>query len=597
MPLSAVAAQPHLFLFFPNCLLRVLSHSTIASPQRLPSKPSPSLIRNVSLPASASPTAAEGSPYTSSAAAVVGAIRRSSPASPVEFTQRVDRTGKTCLVLLSSDFQGLCMEQLDLFRAVVDSHAVLSVYVRPAGSYVMDQLELRRVIYYPGTGISENEECVIVVGNFAVPGGLHIAEIAISRQEVEVVAEFGAIVFPLVKHPFVVGFLVAELPKIKVANCATFEAWDPLGFKEEFDRSYGQSTSEKRLRAVMISRSLATAYVMDQKSMLLRQTSWQNNVRMSHLVEQIRGSVSSIKALSEMLSLHVKRNEIAFDIVEDILVQGDSMKDAIQQLQDAVHLTKAKIVQFNEDSLKKLQDSIIDHPEMGRAFLSDSPSKAAPNHSPQDMTFLPLESREKDIEVPMSPRLFLQLQEHMINRPCNASDVLKDLAGAAAALASKQQRSLELSELPHSLLTAVEESSLRQALSNLIEGALLRTRVGGKVEIYGLTTPSGVLIVIDDNGPDMHYMTQMHTLAPFGADLLSSLAVAREILESYGCVIRVVSPRKLDAALGAGGTRIELWLPDINSTKYICQSLASPSSVRRPYVVVAKVCGGEGIPD
>ncbi|KAH0467906.1 hypothetical protein IEQ34_002939 [Dendrobium chrysotoxum] len=240
--------------------------------------------------------------------------------------------------------------------------------------------------------------------------------------------------------------------------------------------------------------------------MLLRQTSWQNNVRMSHLVEQIRGSLSSIKALSEMLSLHVKRSEIAFDIVEDILVQGDSMNDAIQQLQDAVHLTKAKIVQFNEDSLRKLQDSIIDHPEMGRAFLSDSPSKAAPNHSPRDMTFLPLESGEKDIEVPMSPRLFLQLQEETI-RPCNASDVLRDLAGAAAALASKQQRSLEVSELPHSLLVAVEESSLRQALSNLIEGALLRTRVGGKVEIYGLTTPAGgVLIVIDDNGPDMHYM-------------------------------------------------------------------------------------------
>ncbi|KAI0524543.1 hypothetical protein KFK09_003917 [Dendrobium nobile] len=578
MPLSAVAAQPHLFLFFPNCLLRVPSHSTIGSPQRLPSKLSSSLIRHVSLPASASPTAAEGSTYPSSAAAVVGAIRRSSPASPVEFTQRVDRTGKTCLVLYSSDFQGLCMEQLELFRAVVDPHAALSVYVRPAGSYVMDQLELRRVIYYPGTGISQNEECVIVVGNFSVPGGLHIAEIAISKQEVEVVAEFGAIVFPLVKHPFVVGFLVAELPKIKVANCATFEAWEPLGFKEEFDRSYGQSTSERRLRAVMISRSLATAYVMDQKSMLLRQTSWQNNVRMSHLVEQIRSSLSSIKALSEMLSLHVKRSEIAFDIVEDILVQGDSMKDAIQQLQDAVHLTKAKIVQFNEDSLRKLQDSIIDRPEMGRAFLSDSPSKAAPNHSPQDMTFLSVDFGEKDIEVPMSPRLFLQLQEHKI-RPCNASDVLRDLAGAAAALASKQQRSLELCELPHSLLAAVEESSLRQALSNLIEGALLRTRVGGKVEIYGLTTPAGgVLIVIDDNGPDMHYMTQMHTLAPFGADLLSSgrvednmtwnfvagLAVAREILESYGCVIRVLSPRKLDAALGTGGTRIELWLPDIN---------------------------------
>ena len=69
--------------------------------------------------------------------------------------------------------------------------------------------------------------------------------------------------------------------------------------------------------------------------------------------------------------------------------------------------------------------------------------------------------------------------------------------------------------------------------------------------------------------------TQMHSLTPFGVDLLSEnmvednmtwnfvagLTVAREILESYGCVVRVISPRRTDAAIGAGGTRVELWLP------------------------------------
>lgn len=67
----------------------------------------------------------------------------------------------------------------------------------------------------------------------------------------------------------------------------------------------------------------------------------------------------------------------------------------------------------------------------------------------------------------------------------------------------------------------------------------------------------------------------MHSLTPFGPGLSSEdmvednmtwnfvagLTVAREILESYGCFVRVISPRTLDAALGAGGTRIELWLP------------------------------------
>lgn len=80
--------------------------------------------------------------------------------------------------------------------------------------------------------------------------------------------------------------------------------------------------------------------------------------------------------------------------------------------------------------------------------------------------------------------------------------------------------------------------------------------------------------------------TQMHSLTPFGADLLSEdmvednmtwnfvagLTVAREILESYGCVIRAISPRITDAALGAGGTRIELWLPS-----FTVSDLSSPS--------------------
>lgn len=67
----------------------------------------------------------------------------------------------------------------------------------------------------------------------------------------------------------------------------------------------------------------------------------------------------------------------------------------------------------------------------------------------------------------------------------------------------------------------------------------------------------------------------MHSLTPFGMDLFSEgkvednmtwnfiagLTVAREILESYGCVVRVISPRTSDVGIGAGGTRIELWLP------------------------------------
>ncbi|MFS8020531.1 putative histidine kinase/HSP90-like ATPase superfamily [Helianthus anomalus] len=91
--------------------------------------------------------------------------------------------------------------------------------------------------------------------------------------------------------------------------------------------------------------------------------------------------------------------------------------------------------------------------------------------------------------------------------PCNASDVLSDLVGALKPLAHKQQRIVEACEIPELLEVAVEEPALRQALSNLIEGALLRTNVGGMVEIVSTSAPAGgVLIIIDDDGPDMHYM-------------------------------------------------------------------------------------------
>ena len=57
----------------------------------------------------------------------------------------------------------------------------MQVYVRPAGSYVMDRLELRRVTFYPGVN---GADIVILVGNFGIPTGLRVAEAALSSQQV-----------------------------------------------------------------------------------------------------------------------------------------------------------------------------------------------------------------------------------------------------------------------------------------------------------------------------------------------------------------------------------------------------------------------------
>lgn len=470
----------------------------------------------------------------------------------------------------------------------------------------MDRLELRRITVFP-EGVADVPDIVILVGNFGVPTGLRAAEAALSNQQVEVVAENRAVVFPMVKHPFVVGFLVAELPMmVESETCGNGESesgghglvnypspeeayalppglglgsvvksWEIQSVKDEEMRMC-RFSDEQRANAINIARTLAMAYVMDQKAMLLEQSSWQNNVRMSNLVEQIRGPLSSIRTLSKMLSVQLKRSEISYDLVKDILVQGDHMRDTLQQLQDAVYLTKANIVHYNEETLKKLHNSTYAH-ESVRSQLPNNYSRDGSKNKMQNSSEpLSLNAGANDLEMPLPPLALAPLQPGI--RPCNVSDVLADLVEAVRPLAHKQQRVVKLSEVADPLQVAVEEPALRQALSNLIEGALLRTNVGGNVEIVSTGAPAGgTLVVIDDDGPDMHYMTQMHSLTPFGIDLFSKdmvednmtwnfvagLTVAREILESYGCVVRVISPRISDAALGAGGTRVELWLPSV----------------------------------
>nr|XP_023929653.1 chloroplast sensor kinase, chloroplastic isoform X1 [Quercus suber] len=630
MLLSAITppSQPPLLFFFPNHTtplyslkpnthshrrsFLLFSHASSSSSSSVANPNSPYTLRHVSHhhhDHDQDDKGAEDESMASSASAVASAIRRAST-SPVDFVQRIEKDNASRtrrLVLPSPDFQRLCIEQLHLFRRIVHPHALLSVYVRPAGSYVMDRLELRRITLYPGVDDDDVTDIVILVGNFSVPTGLRVAESALSNQQVEVVDEKGAVVFPMVKHPFVVGFLVAELPMmVEPESCGNRESvtesegnglvhypspeeayalspgfgsgvksWKIECVKDEPMRMCRFSADQKA-NAINIAQSLAMAYVMDQKAMLLQQSSWQNDVRLSNLVEQIRGPLSSIRTLSKMLSIQLKRSEISYDIVKDILVQGDRMRDTLQQLQDAVYLTKANIVHYNEETLKNMHNSTDAH-ESERSQLSNNFARdGSRNEMQKSSEQLCLNAGARDLEMPLPPLALAPLQHGI--RPCNVSDVLTDLVEAVRPLAHKQQRMIKLSEVSDPLQVAVEEPALRQALSNLIEGAMLRTNVGGKVEIVSTGAPAGgTLVVIDDDGPDMHYMTQMHSLTPFGADLFSEdmvgdnmtwnfvagLAVAREILESYGCVVRVISPRTTDAALGAGGTRVELWFPSL----------------------------------
>ncbi|CAJ2677133.1 unnamed protein product [Trifolium pratense] len=519
----------------------------------------------------------------SSTRALAAAISKVST-SPVEFTQRLEKDRRNGLVLPSPDFHRLCLQQLHLFRRIVPESF------------------LSRVALYPGGDAeSDSDGIVILVAHFNVPAGLRATETILSELQVKVVPECKAVVLPMVKHPFVVGFLVAELPLVELETCVKAQSdgsnnhvsgeedyslppfldlnkksWEiqTLRIKDEPVGMHNFS-SDQRSIAIDISQTLAMAYVMDQKAMLLQQSTWQNNVRMNNLVEQIRGPLSSIQTLGKILSTQTKKSQISYDIVEDILSLGDRLSDVLHQLQDAVHLTKANIMRYNEESIKKMNGS--NHIFAGSVksqFLDSSPRDGFPNKMNKSGEPLSLGVAAQDIEMPLPPLALTPLQPGI--RPCNVSEILADLVETIRPLALNQKRVIELSQLSSTLLAAVEEPALRQAFSNLIEGALLRTRVGGKVAIVSTDAPAGgTLVLIDDDGPDMHYMTQMHSLTPYGQELLAEdmiednmtwnfvagLTIAREILESYGCVVRIISPRTKDGPLGAGGTRVELWLP------------------------------------
>jgi hypothetical protein len=56
--------------------------------------------------------------------------------------------------------------------------------VRPAGSYIMDQLELRRVALYPGINNLSEKDTPVLVCNFSISSGLRAAEAFLVKQQV-----------------------------------------------------------------------------------------------------------------------------------------------------------------------------------------------------------------------------------------------------------------------------------------------------------------------------------------------------------------------------------------------------------------------------
>lgn len=140
MLLSAIASQTLLSsnpnLLFCNCIpnprpsnssLKLLNASSSSSSSSIFTFPSRGLRYVNHTVSDEEPDSVGGETMVASASAIASAIRGAST-TPVEFTQMVEKDHvKTKIILPSPDFQRLCLEQLDLFRRIVDPNAVLSV--------------------------------------------------------------------------------------------------------------------------------------------------------------------------------------------------------------------------------------------------------------------------------------------------------------------------------------------------------------------------------------------------------------------------------------------------------------------------------------
>ncbi|KAL3681979.1 hypothetical protein R1sor_000001 [Riccia sorocarpa] len=519
----------------------------------------------------------------------------------------------------SAEFLALCAEQLSLCEKIVGPRTNLTVFVRTAESYATGELEFFFAASSAATASYGNAEAYKVVlvlhDRSESQGSAGRVESALVNREAVELQGLGALVLPLVKDSFLVGILVAErqvvessLPVVKPIKLKPVRpSWPPKEKLVESEsgsiqggdtgqpdgrradnshQTWGSFSKDQQTETAKIARTLGLACVMDQRAVLLQQSSWRKGVRIDHLLEQVRGPLMAVRTLGKMLLPHLKRGEISRDVVEDILVQGDRMSDVVQQIQKS----GADYIQYDDVFLKDLNEQTI----TVRGGIGDnSPSVRTGNGlqrngALQDKYKAETSSRQvsstsssavvvRDEEPPMPP-IALAASPQVEVSQCNVTEVLYQLVRAGSSLAQRRSQTLQFNSTTTTLIAAVEELALRQALSNLLEYSIQHTPEGGWIRADAAKAPGGgVLVVIEDNGPDMGLVVQESVLGPLGSAVKSSvksgrstdksfeaglkLIAAREALEQSGAVLNIRSPYLVDAPMGAGGTHVEIWLP------------------------------------
>jgi signal transduction histidine kinase len=276
------------------------------------------------------------------------------------------------------------------------------------------------------------------------------------------------------------------------------------------------STSEQsQIQAV--AETLALAYVMDQRSQWLANTSYQQRLlqadqkqTLSDLMHQFRSPLTALRTLGKLLTKRFSGDEQNRPLAESIVQQSERLEELLQQFDGAIDIGEAAL---------EPQD------ERGQ------PPALMPAAEPVEQTSLAV----------------------ALLQPCWVSEILSPLINAELGVMDEKQLHLSV-HIPEDLPPVrADASALREVLGNLIDNAFKYTPKGGEVRIKvrRSTAEATQVIAVSDNGPgippadlahvfERHYRgAQAETEIP-GTGL--GLAIASTLIEQMQGRIEVFSP-------------------------------------------------------
>jgi signal transduction histidine kinase len=456
------------------------------------------------------------------------------------------------LISASSEFVALCREQMALLAQGLGSSLSIVYLTQELLESQAGEAKLIPVLVYPETPessqVSLNAERDFpqfgtMTGDIGVKNLKFAAQnklalphlnqrLLASGEDLTVVGETNSpmspeeylsigkqIVLPLLNEDTVVGVLVTARE----------------------DRSWNEHEQREIER---IAQTLAIACILDRQRTWLQQQLHQQQIfqekqldLLDNLLHQFRNPLTALRTFGKLLLKRLRTGEPNREVATSIVRESDRLQELLQKFDEAIDLTGEDLIPLLRSSAEVVM--------------------------------------EASVQV-AKPKLLLPGSDET-ETDCDLMEVLQPLLDSANAIA--QERNLELiTEFPLKLpLVRVNQKSLREVISNILDNSLKYTPNGGKVLIQtGLEKPGFQGIAISDNGPgipqqDLIHLGERHYRGVQAATEIPGtglgLAIAKQLLEQMQGNLEVFSPA-FDSSIKSSntvGTTFIIWLREIIS--------------------------------